>query len=354
MPRTTHLLWVVVSLGAMPVLVHAQGVPPRPMESFPDRLQARIEIRDRALRNLPKSVNGFSLEYVIRNLNIWNPGQKVRVAFNGGGTALQQDIATVAAGWLAQGGNVALDFGWNPATGKYRTWSAADGDYAAEIRISFDQAGYWSLVGRDSINPAVARPAEASMNFGGFPIQLPGDWKAVIRHEFGHAFGFEHEHQNPIGGCDEDFRWNDDPGYVPTADSNGVYGPDSVGRRPGLYTALGGAYNYWPRSKVDFNLRQLKDSQAFMLGRFDAKSIMKYFFEDWMFVKGKDSHCYNDENLDFSPDDLKGFMAAYRPPDATTSDLLTHRKEWLNTVITTDKLPSPVIKGFQLQLDQMK
>src|SRR5690349_10941147 len=105
------------------------------------------------------------------------------------------------------------------------------------------------------------------MNFEGFDVQLPQDWRGVVLHEFGHALGLEHEHQHPVQPCD--FRWEDDPGYTPTTDRFGQFTPDEAGRKPGIYTLLGGPPNRWSREMVDFNLRKLPDSSAFRTSAFD-------------------------------------------------------------------------------------
>src|SRR5215831_14650284 len=66
------------------------------LEAFPDKIQAKLENRDRFLKALPRDVNGFSLEYVIRRTKRWHPGQTLRVAFLGGDANLRNDIATTA------------------------------------------------------------------------------------------------------------------------------------------------------------------------------------------------------------------------------------------------------------------
>ena len=45
--------------------------------------------------------------------------------------------------------NVKFDF---RIGSNFREWSPSDNLYTAEIRISFDQPGYWSTVGRDSVD----------------------------------------------------------------------------------------------------------------------------------------------------------------------------------------------------------
>src|SRR6266478_2952627 len=87
----------------------AQNQKYRTLESFPDKIQAKLENRDRFLKSLPRDVNGFSLEYVIRRTKRWHPGQTIRVAFLGGDASLRNDIATVASEW-ATVANLKVDF----------------------------------------------------------------------------------------------------------------------------------------------------------------------------------------------------------------------------------------------------
>lgn len=128
------------------------------------------------------------------------------------------------------------------------------------------------------------------MNFDSFDDSLPAYWEGTVHHEFGHALGFEHEHQSPVTRCD--FRFYDDKGYVKTKDSFGWYTKDKTDRYPGLYTYLGGKANYWSKSKVDFNLRKIPTTSAFLIGPFDKLSIMKYYYDAFMFKLGDKSPCF--------------------------------------------------------------
>ena len=139
------------------------------LETFPDKVQAKLENRDRFLKALPRNVNGFSLEYVIRRTKRWHPGQTIRVAFLGGDAVLRKDIETTSEEWAALA-NIKLDFGVVQGSDTYREWSPTDSQYAAELRISFNQDGYWSFVGTDSVDTSVTGPGEASMNYGGFDV----------------------------------------------------------------------------------------------------------------------------------------------------------------------------------------
>jgi hypothetical protein len=303
------------------------------VDPYPSHIQARLEIRQRAARNRSTG-GGPQLEFVIQDLARWIPGQTVRVAFRGGNPDLHRKIAEAASEWLNHG-NLKLNFGLNQRTGRYRTWSRSDRTYKAEIRIQFEggnEGGYWSIVGRDSVDRWIVRAGEPSMNYEGFTDRLPADWRATVLHEFGHAFGFQHEHQHPAGGCDLDFRWEDDPGYVLTRDSFGQFIPDNQGRRPGIYTVLGGPPNDWPRAVVDHNLRQLPVSRAFLLGPFDASSIMKYYFGTWMFRDGQNSHCFSLRNTTLSAEDKRGFGEAYPRGRTAVRRAKEHQQEMLDVV----------------------
>jgi hypothetical protein len=322
------------------------------VEGYPDEIQARLEARERFAMNLPSSVGDMSLEYVIETARRWNPSQKVRVGFLGGTPELHERIADAAKEWTRYG-NIKLDFGRRRG-GEYRAWTEQDSVYAAEIRIAFHFRGYWSTVGTESVDSTIVGAGEASMNFGGFAQALPNDWEATVLHEFGHALGFQHEHQSPVGGCDLDFRWEDDPGYEPTTDLSGQYTVDSAGRRPGIYTRLGGPPNNWPQAKVDHNLRQLRSSHAFTVGPFDRDSIMKYSFPAWMFRDGENSHCFSQRNAVLSPEDKKGIAGAYPRSRAAATRQVAHRKELLEALVQEPALETRSRQRYATQLEGMQ
>src|SRR5579862_9368399 len=119
------------------------------LEALPDTVVATMEQRNRWLGSMPYDSGG--LEYLVADTQAWSPGQTVRVAFLTGSPNLHKKIGEIASS-VNEVCNIKLDFGFDPATGKYRSWSTQDSDHAAEIRVSFDQGGYFSLVGTDSVN----------------------------------------------------------------------------------------------------------------------------------------------------------------------------------------------------------
>jgi hypothetical protein len=297
-----------VLLGLL--LASCQSEKPKPQavkmpiyEGYPDDLIAALHSRQTQMDTAQSTFSFSHYQQMINVSKTWKPREVITVAFKGGSPNLRQQIAATVAPWT-EAANVVFDFGYTPSTGEFREWTTADENYKANVRISFDSQGYWSVVGRDSLDRSMAKPNEPSMNFQGFADSLPLHWQATVLHEFGHALGFEHEHQIPESVCQKDFRFDDDPGYVKTQDIYGQFIADDQGRRPGLYTMLGGPPNGWSKDRINFNLKELAFSKDMRLSPFDKLSIMKYYFDQGMF-KTPDSQCYNDQNLVLSDEDKK-------------------------------------------------
>ena len=118
----------------------------------------------------------------------WTTGSTVTVRFMGGTPSLQNRVMNYAREWT-QYANV-----------NFQVVSSG----RADIRVAFEQNGAsWSMVGNSS---ARANQNTPSMNFGWLTDQTPDyEVKRTVLHEFGHALGLLHEHQNPAGGI----PWNE-------------------------------------------------------------------------------------------------------------------------------------------------
>jgi len=290
------------------------------LESYPDFLQARIEKRERERnRHMPNYVNGNISQLVLDDLKLWRVGV-LEVSFKGGDPVLHKKIADVAKIW-SDYGNIEFDFGHDPQNQTYRTWTPTD---TSHIRVGFDQEGYWSLVGTDSSDTEIVAPGEITLNLSGFDVQLPVNWKTVVLHEFGHALGFHHEHQSPDFECD--FDW------------------------PKVYDYLAGPPNYWPKWKVDHNLRQLKRGNL-TYSAHDKNSIMHYSFPAWMFITGEDSQCHTPENLELSAEDKKMMAEAYPVEPVRIQRLDAYRMDNLESLAKNRSLTKSLREQHKNQLE---
>lgn len=159
---------------------------------------------------------------------LWINGSTLRVRFLEG-SAEQQAVAREQANWWTQHANLKFDFN-----------NALD----AEIRIAFDSSdGAWSYIGTDARSIPQDQP---TMNLGFLDGGTAG-------HEFGHAIGLGHEHQNPAGGIE----WN-----------------EAV-----VIRDLGGPPNFWTPAQVRHNVLEKYQVNQFLEGTtFDPDSIMLYAF----------------------------------------------------------------------------
>jgi hypothetical protein len=307
------------------------------LDDLPDQLAATIEVRDAWIASLPASATG--MEFLVADLQRWTPGMRLRVAFLDGTADLHRDIAD-ATTQITDAGNLELDFGLDEQTGEHRRWTEDDTEYTAEIRVSFDQPGFWSLVGTDSTDQTIGSPAgnvgghphQRSLNLGGFTTRRPARWEGTVRHEFMHALAFKHAHQNMRGPCAEEFRWDDDPGYTPTSDADGRFVPDSGGLRPGIYTYLAGFPNFWNRAKVDHNLRTADEATS-VAGRFDNASVMLYRFEPFFYRTNPSPCAPTTDGTSLSEEDKRGLRLLYPSTQPELQALAEQRRE-LQTVAT--------------------
>lgn len=170
---------------------------------------------------------GGRIRAVLPFRKLWMNGSTLRVRFMGG-TAQQQAKAREQALWWTAHANLNFVFG---------------NDADAEIRITFDpDDGAWSYMGTDCRSIPFN---QATMNLG----FMDGGTAA---HEFGHAIGLAHEHQNPEGGIE----WNEDV----------------------VLRELAGPPNMWDEATIRHNVLAKYDVDQIRGTKFDPDSIMLYFF----------------------------------------------------------------------------
>ena len=178
-----------------------------------------------------------ALRAAVEKLKLWENGRRLRVKFIDGVAEVQEKVAAIAKEWEAVA-NIRLDF----VTGS-----------TSELRVSFAEKGFsWSTVGTDALT--VGR-TKATVNLGWLePSTALKEYQRVVRHEFGHALGMIHEHQNPAA-----------KGVIPW-DKPKVY----------AYYALQG----WSKDDVDLNIFDVYSEDSTNHTAFDPTSIMEYAIPD--------------------------------------------------------------------------
>lgn len=169
----------------------------------------------------------------LQKASLWNPGDAIRIAFMDGDPGVQKRVQETACAWLDYAD---LNF-----------YFTDDAD--ADIRISFQaDPGSWSYLGTDCRSIPVDQP---TMNYGWLtPDSDEEEVQRVVLHEFGHALGCIHEHQNPDGGI----QWN----------------------KPVVYEYYAGPPNFWSKTDVDHNLFETYDEDLLTHTPLDGESIMLY------------------------------------------------------------------------------
>lgn len=272
-------LGAAIYASAAPAQITPVDTPP--IEVLPDYINRRItaDEPEQAFSNLART-RGVE-RGVIVGAKRWDSGVPIRVCFFGGSRELRRSIVAVASGWEQQGAPVSFDFGDRADPALCRSNQRFD------IRIGYTQLGYWSMIGQDSL--VHVGQLEQSMNFQRFDISPPAaeEFRRVVLHEFGHALGFYHEHQQAEQGCENDFNW------------------------PVVYQYLAGPPNRWSKETIDFNLRSRRYMSGDIQTNFNVKSIMLYTFPIEFYNNGDRNRCYSSGNSSISGGDAQLLRNAY-------------------------------------------
>ncbi len=175
----------------------------------------------------------------------WSDGKKLGVYFMDGSAVQKARVKEQAVKWC-KFANITFDFAAKKAN--------------AQIRISFiADDGSWSYIGTDCLGINKAKP---TMNFGWLKDDTEDrEFERVVVHEFGHALGAIHEHQNPKGGI----QWN----------------------LAAVYAYFSGPPNFWSKEETDVNVVGKYSVDQLNASKFDPDSIMLYQFDGALIKGGK-------------------------------------------------------------------
>ncbi|MEM7127741.1 MAG: M12 family metallopeptidase [Chloroflexota bacterium] len=166
----------------------------------------------------------------------WKVGRTLRVYFMDGDPQIHRKVEAIFPEW-SKYANIQFQ---------------VTNDSSSEIRISFQQTGSWSYIGTDALLVPRRKP---TMNYGWLqPTTSESEMLRVVLHEFGHALGLIHEHQNPM----VNIPWD----------------------KEAVYRYYSGPPNYWSRAQTDRNLFLAYSKENTQYTQFDADSIMLYPVEN--------------------------------------------------------------------------
>lgn len=245
---------------------------------IPDELDPERMVRREMRRQMvdaaggPGKLKADGVAHVARmaviNSKKWTPGATVRCRFLDGSTKMKKKVTAIAKEWEKYA-DIKLKF-------------VTSGQ--AEIRVSFyADNGSWSAVGRDALNTSYFPLHQPTMNYGWLRDNTPDEeYHRVVTHEFGHALGCIHEHQQPKF----DRKWD----------------------VAAVMKYFSGPPNYWSPDDIRSNVLDKYSPKGIAATAFDPKSIMLYSFDGKLFADGLGP---TNENTTVSPTDITMIKSMY-------------------------------------------
>ncbi|KAF2338150.1 hypothetical protein [Flavobacterium tistrianum] len=211
----------------------------------------------------------------------WKTGQTIRVKFLNGDTSQRNYVIWFASQWACYA-NLKFIFVDDNQTGDIK------------VRFNANSSSSPSVIGTQALQIPQNNP---SLQIGYYSNTTVQEYGRAIMHEFGHALGLLHEHQNPLSPI----QWN----------ASALYAE---------YTKSG-----WTKADVDSNIINKLSTTQVDYSNFDINSIMLYPISASLTLNNYSTPW----NTEISFDDKVGITRLYPFPAVSTAVTSMQTASWL-------------------------